>query len=453
MERARFSRREVLASSAILLTGNAWVRVPCASTDAADVDELVRWIVTTPRESALQRGARELCAGLDPARLLGAVLIAAARDIRTDRPTFNHAALSVSAIDQLTDGAALVTRQRNALWCLDYFKEVQAAETRNDDWRMPAVESSKLPSGAAARAALVDSLERWDREAADVAIAGFFRSAALDEVYALVWEYAPRCVGNIGHKGIYAALSRRALPLAGDRYAEDVLRSVVSSFFIGGRTERAAPFERSRELVVRAIAPRVQRAATDIGPARELLGAIRQHAPEEMPPIVAKLMADGAATSTLWDVMVAAACEVAVASPGIVSLHAFTATNSLHYIARHAPSERVAQLALLQAAAWVADFRRGLETDEAAVRIDEKARGAEELDGFFERARLIGRTKCDDVHEFKLTAAAIEEAGLVSNWVRPFVHVALAPHLPEQDRPDGVRLQRVADAVAVASAR
>lgn len=139
--------------------------------------------------------------------------------------------------------------------------------------------------------------------------------------------------------------------------------------------------------------------------------------------------------------------------PGIVSLHAFTATNSLHYTALHAPSERVARLALLQAAAWVAEFRRGLDGDKAAFRIDDKGLRVDEVGRFLERARVAGRTKCDDVHEFKVTAAALEEASLVSSWVRPFVCAALDLHLPSPIRPDGARPNRIRDAIEVAAAR
>lgn len=480
MGRAGTSRREVLAWSALLLGTRGWSavsRAPRAPCRADEAEERVRWVMATPREAALLRGARELEAGLDPGLLLGAVLVAAARDIRTDRPSFNHSALSVSAIDQLGAPASGVERRRNALWCLDYFKEVQEAEAASDDWRMAPVEASSLPAGPAARAALVEALERWDRAAADAALAGWVRSAPLDLVYALVFEYGLRCVGNIGHKAIYAALSRRALPLAGERFAEDVLRSVVSSFFLGGPTQRAAPFEKSRELVGAGIAAGVRRAGSDDGPGRELLGALRRSAPDEMPAVVARLLADGAAPEGLWHAVVTAAAEVVVAEPGVGALHALTSANALHHIALHAPSQRVAQLALLQSAAWVAWFRADLDARATALRIDalepapaapdalfgEQAGlpkasaalwlGAREPEAFLARAQRAARTRSDDVHEFKLAAAALEEARASSPQARPFVCAALAMHLPSEGRTDGVRLQRIDSALAVAALR
>jgi hypothetical protein len=489
MGRGRTNRRELIGWSAALALTAVWKdragarahalgwRDPSQSR-ADQVENIVRWILTTPRDPALRRAARELHAGLDPAQLLGAILVASARDIRTDRAAFNHSALSVSSIDQLTGSATPEVRQRDVLWCLDHFKEAQETEARSEDWRMAPIEAARVKDGARARAALVDALESWDRDAADVAVAGWVRSAPLDEVYALIWEYGLRCVSNIGHKGIYAALSRRALPLAGDRFAEDVLRSVVSSFFLNGRTLKSAAFERSRELVERGIVARTARPVSDVGPARELLSAIRQSTSTDAPSVVAKLLEDGAARSTLWDAVVIAACEVSVAVPSVASLHAVTSTNSLHYIARHAPSERVAQLALSQSAAWVAEFRTGLKGEETAFRIDgveaapstmdailaEDVRGmpavrgalwlgVNEPDSFLERAHALARTKSDDVHEFKLAAAGLEEARVVGAWARPFVCAALAVHLPAPTRSDGTRPQRIRDSMEVASTR
>jgi hypothetical protein len=168
----RADRRELLVwSAAAAGLELASRRVPRGRAD--EIDELVRWIVTMPREPALKRGARELAAGLAPERLLGALQVAAARELRTDRPRFNHDALVVSSVDQLSAGAALVERRSLALWCLDHFKESQDLEAQSEDWKMAPIGARELPRGAAARAALIDAFERWDAAAADVAIAGW----------------------------------------------------------------------------------------------------------------------------------------------------------------------------------------------------------------------------------------------------------------------------------------
>jgi len=467
-------RREFLGASLALGALAAWRPRP----RAADVEELVDWIASTPRDPALQRAARELRAGLDPAQLLGALLVSAARDIRTDRPGFNHAALAVSAIDQLGAGQPRAARERAALWCLDYFKDVQAAEARSDDWRMQPLEAGKLPTGAKARAALVDAFERWDRDAADLALAGWVRSAPLDEVYALVWEYGLRSQSNLGHKGIYAAYSRRALPLAGERFAEDVLRSVVSSFFLHGRADEATPFEESRKLASAAVAAHAPLPPSDTGPARELLAALRKGPSAELPAAVAKLLAGGAAASSLWDAILVAASEVTIAGASTASVHALTSANSLHHIARSANDERIARLALMQAAVWISDFERRLQENGPTLRIEslepaeatvdavlaagpaDPARtkgalwlGAHQHESFLARVQQLVPTKADDVHEFKPAAAALEEARLVGEWARPWVCAAAVIHLPASGRADSTQLQRIRDALAVAAPR
>jgi hypothetical protein len=445
---------------------------------AIDLKETLHWVMTTPRDPAMRRGAREMHAGLDPGHLLGAVLVAASRDIRTDQPTVNHAVLSVSAIDQLTRSASVAERERGALLGLDFFKAAQAAEALHDDWRMAPLEAAKIPSGTQARAALVDALERWDREAADVAIAGFVRSAPLDEVWAVVWEYALRCSQRNGHKVIHSALSRRALPLAGERYAEDVLRAVVAMLFSGGRSSSADAFETSRGLVKSGLAVRPDARATDGGPARELLAELRTSKNSEMPEKTAALIRGGAAPAALWDAIVTAACEVAVAEVDLGPLHAVTSTNSVHYIARNAPNARVELLALLQGAAWVVEFRRHLTTDSSRVRIDAleadestldevlvperrtltNARGAlglaaRDAELFLGQCRAASLAKDDDIHEIKLAAAALEEARCVSTSVRPYACAALSVYVPSPQREDGETLCKIRDARAMASAR
>src|SRR5262245_41608302 len=99
------SRRDVLSWSGALALGAALTRGarssstradacgtwPASSAPAArsasagvDLEDTLRWVMTTPRDPALRRAARELHAGLDPGHLLGAILVAASRDIRTD---------------------------------------------------------------------------------------------------------------------------------------------------------------------------------------------------------------------------------------------------------------------------------------------------------------------------------------------------------------------------------
>jgi hypothetical protein len=374
---ARLARRELLCWSALLVAGRPWFGLLSSRPAADEVQDLVQWIRTTPREPALARGARELRAGLDPARLLGALLLASAREIRTDLPRFNHAALSVSAIDQLARSAPAAERQRTALWCLDYFKEAQRPSPARTIGACRRSTRSGFPGVRAARAALVDALERWDRDAADAAIAGWVRSAPLDEVFDLLFEYGTRCAANLGHKAIYAALARRALPLLGEPYAEDVLRSVVASFFLDGPTPAAAPFERAARSSARGSPAR---AAARGGP-----GA-GQRAPGGAAPLRARGAAAGGRAPDRG--RRSAAFPVGRGRGGGGGGHGGEPRHReparFDLGQRAAPHRargrgpRLALLALLQAAAWGARFRRCARRGPAGLSVGRRGAGAVE---------------------------------------------------------------------------
>jgi hypothetical protein len=77
--------------------------------------------------------------------------------------------------------------------------------------------------------------------------------------------------------------------------------------------------------------------------------------------------------------------------------------------------------------------------------------GAREPERFLAHARSLARRSADDVHAFKLAAAAVEEAQLCGSWARPFACAALGVHLPSPGTADTERLQRIREALAVAS--
>ncbi len=466
----RFDRRRLLQGTAALGASAALCSLRRVQVVKVVDDELLHWIAVTPRDEALRRAARELAHGLDPALLLAALLVSAAREFPSDRAQFNHAALGVSAMLQLSLEARDDERVDLALWKFDHFKEDQARYADDASWRFAKIEDSKLPAPQNAKAALVDALEKWDAPAADVALVALLRSTSIAETYALVWEYGLRCRGNIGHKAIYAALSYRALALA-QRCAEDVLRSVVRSFFIGGKSDDAAPFEESRAIVARGIDRKRELAADDLGPTRELLGEIRTAKPTELPSIAAKLASSGARANSLFDAARIAAAEIGVADPSIAPLHALTSLNSLAWIAANSGSKRVADLALLQAPAWMAGFRSALASKTAdglefrieslreakssdaddprslAIRALAAASDREKISELrvevAERARRFGT----EIHQYKHAAAALEEAELAGDFARPFVLATLASHeAPKQT--DDERWSRIREAKA-----
>ena len=148
-------------------------------------------------------------------------------------------------------------------------------------WRLPPVKESSIPPARKARQALVDALEKWDPEAADVAVAGLVRTAGADEVTEVLWKYAPRDFRSIGHKIIFAANARRTLGVIGwQQHAEPILRSLVYAMLATeNRDPKAdAPADRpgriNRERAKES-APTGRTASRTPAAATELLAAFR----------------------------------------------------------------------------------------------------------------------------------------------------------------------------------
>ena len=119
---------------------------------------------------------------------------------------------------------------------------------KEGDWALVPVEESSVPSASQARQRFVDSMNRWDDRAADVAIAGLCRTRGAAEVIDAIWPHAIRDWQNIGHKAIFAAHSWRTLERIGWEHAEPVLRSLVFGLLNGGPGDSAATYDTNREL-------------------------------------------------------------------------------------------------------------------------------------------------------------------------------------------------------------
>ena len=484
MTASRMDRRTVLGLAAGLgLGAGVPVRIALAGrarSDERGPDAVARWIVATPRERALARAVHELGAGLSEPDLLGGCLLAAAREVRPDVARFNHAALVVTSVGALTADLPREQRLPSLLWLVDSFKVEQERET-GDDWHLAAAPTVRAPSATAARAELVRAFDAWDPPAADAALVAFVRAAPIAEVLALVQEYGLRTRSNAGHKAIYAMVVRRALPFVGERWAEDLLRSCVASFFIHGRTEDVPIFDASRELVARSLCAEGDARVADADVRREVLAMLRSRAPEDVPAAIAALVRAGAATGAIWDAYAMIAVEAAIIEPGTGPLHSVTSTTAVHHIAAHAADARLADLALLQAGVWLARARANatgalhVESLEplppgepspgandclarvigpyeegrpsaarraVGVAADELA--AAELAG---AAREVVCAKADDVHEFKLTAAVLEELSRVGPEARRALLAALAVYVPDPRRASGDERTRIAEAI------
>ena len=177
--------------------------------------------------------------------------------------------------------------------------------------------------------------------------------------------------------------------------------------------------------------------------------AIRQATPEAASAEAVKLLNAGVSPGSLWDAAVLSACELLMHNPGILTLHATTATNALHYTYTASGDDTTRRLALLQAIGWQPMFRgrtkladaEGIDSDEAQCRArrartmmsqsreifttisDDRKKAAAKAqaylgkggssDLFFDAARRMIFHKGHDSHDYKYGAAVLGGIPLV----------------------------------------
>jgi hypothetical protein len=391
----RSNRRQFLkvsaATTACLGLGDLGFlsRLPCLTAAEAaippnvvrfspEIEPLVRMIEETPRERLLEEVASRIHRGLSYRQVLTALFLVGVRNIQPRPVGFKfHSVLVVNSAHLASLSSPDSDRWLPIFWALDYFKSAQEQDAREGDWSMTAPDEPKLPSSALARRAFMDAMNNWDEPAADAAVTGLTRTAGAQEIFELFCRYGARDFRDIGHKAIYVANSWRTLQAIGWQHAEPVLRSLAYALLDrGGRpnpakTDLAAdrPWRRNQ-----AIAGRIRPDWLDGQPSssatRELLQVLRQASPEEASAQVVALLNRGVSPQSIWDAMFNGAGELLVRRPGIISLHAVTSTNALHFAFQASSNDETRRLLLLQNAAFLTLFR-GDETSLSSDKLDE----------------------------------------------------------------------------------
>jgi len=477
-------RRDFLRGlgGSLLAGGAAWSALgglaPLRAQDAKVTPEIVqlrgemeavaRWIETTSRDQILSAAVDALRKGLPYRQLLGGLFLAGIRNIKPRPVGFKfHAVMVIESAHQLGLDAAQPDRLLPVFWALDNFKASQEADVREGDWALGPVKESAVPSPGEARQRFAEAMEQWDEEAADAAVAGLYRAAGSSEVAEVLFRYGARDWQNIGHKIIFTAHSFRTLHTIGWEHAEPVLRSLVFGLLNGGKAsataESAAPYASNLELAssVRKdwMAGKADPAATTA-----LLGTLRQAKPDEAAREAALALKNGVSPSSIWDAVSLAAGELLIRQPGIVALHAMTASNSLHYAYQAASQDSTRLLVLLQACSWLCLFREGvrqrsglpegnridqLDADTSAEppsleavfqdltkdralasrRLLAHASRATSLTPLFDTVRRLVFVKGTDSHDYKYASALFEEVSKASPAVRPRLVAAAAYQL------------------------
>ena len=447
-----------------------------------EMEEVVRWIEKSPRERILEEAVDRLKKGLPYRQLVGGLFLAGIRNIKPRPVGFKfHAVMAISAAHQLSLDAPQADRLLPFFWALDTFKSSQAQDVKEGDWTLAPVKESAIPSPSQARQRFVEAMDRWDDEAADIAVAGLCRSAGAAEVMELLWTYGIRDQQNIGHKAIFTAHSFRTLELIGWEHAEPVLRSLVFGLLNGGKSESAAPFDHNKTLIGQ-VRPDWAVGKPDPGATTALLQALRQVNTKDAAVAVVEQLNKGVSASSLWDAILLAGSELLMRKAAIVTLHATTACNSLFYTFRQSGNDATRLLSLLQAASWITMFRDGARSrdglpdkphiDEfapsetapsdvteifdglkqnrtnAAAQALAYARAGGSASNFFDAARHLILTKGTDAHDFKFAASAVEDFTHASPNVRPQLLAASIFYLKGSRDGDSPLLQRARGALA-----
>jgi hypothetical protein len=252
-------------------------------------------------------------------------------------------------------------------WAIDYFKDSQARDVREGNWTMAPVDDSAVPQARKARSAFTSAMDQWDEAAADAAIAGLARSAGASEIYEILFRYGARDFRSIGHKAIYVANSLRTLQCIGWQHAEPVLRSLAYALLNHDGEDNPANHDYAADRSWRRNQDRMARIKEDwtggtpsSGAATDLLGTLRQGSDDEACDHVVTLLNQGAGPQSIWDALLGGAAELMLRQPGLVSLHAVTTTNALHYAFQASGDDHTRRMLLLQNASFLTLFRAAM---------------------------------------------------------------------------------------------
>jgi hypothetical protein len=450
-----------------------------------EIEPVVRWIEETPRERALEVGVAHLKNGLSYRDLLAGLFLAGIRNIKPHPVGFKfHAVMVINSAHLLGQTAPVTDRLLPLFWALDNFKGSQAQDIKEGDWTLAKVDEAHLPTPGKARDAFIQAMEAWDASGADTAAAALCRTSGAAEAMEPFWRMAVRDQRNIGHKPIFAAQSWRTLQAIGWQHAEPVLRSLAFGLLDlhgDSRHVPVGPYQANLENA-RRVRDDWQVGRHDPGATRTLLATIRHASPYDASAEVVRLLNQGVSADSLWDAVVLSSSELLMRSPGIISLHATTSANSLHYIYGASGDDTTRRLALLQAAGWQPLYRDRAKPPtapaiDALEPIDPETKGDEAVgeifaavsqdrgeaarktlgflarggstDLVFDAARRMIFHKGRDSHDYKYGAAAWEECVLASDpkWRAPLAAATMF-NLPGAKTPDSPLMNRARDAVA-----
>ena len=356
-----------------------------------EIEPLIRLLEETPRERLLEEVAGRIKKGTTYREILSALLLAGVRNIQPRPVGFKfHAVLVVNSAHLASVNSPDSDRWLPIFWALDYFKSSQARDVQEGDWTMASVKESEVPSSGKARELFAEGMDRWDEAKVDAATAGLARAAGAQEVFDLFAKYGARDFRDIGHKAIFVANSWRTLQAIGWNHSEPVLRSLGYALLQhsgsnpGESSHEADLPGRLNEKMLKTIRGDWQGGVVKKEATSEMLSVLREGTWEDASRKVVELLNKKISPQSIWDGIFQHASEMLMRRPGIVSLHASTTTNALHYAHQHTFNDETRRFLLLQNAAFLTMFRdRGGVKEGVAIDQFEPVDGVPGIDEIF----------------------------------------------------------------------
>lgn len=480
------NRRAFIKKSALTAAAFGTARIGSAArpaTASLTGDELVRLLIDADREPLLELLVTRIKKGLDYPSLLGAVADASARQVRPyPHVGFKyHAFMVLHSVHRTTLLGRPEDRWLSILWSADVLKGSQAAEQRSGSWTLGPVAEHLVPGADKAETAFRKAMERWDPEAADAAVVGLLRSMGRERIFDLLFRYGARDFRAIGHKAITVANCHRLLGVVGAEHAEPMLRSLILALLNHKGEPNPADIDLAPDRPWRQNLVMAEQAPTPVpakgegggGAVAGLLEVLREGTADDASRAVLASSAQGADDADLWTAIFSAAGDLMVKQSKIVSVHANTTAQALHYAYRHASDLGTRRMILLQAASFMPLFcdllggnRRslGIETLEASdlnvdsssaledifetINVDrvDAARktfgylsaGGNEL-SFMQLARHYVVDRNLGYHDYKLAESAFENAAaLESPWRERYLASSVLYLKGSADKPNEV---------------
>jgi hypothetical protein len=441
---------------------------PQAVRLSEDIEPLVRLLEETPREQLLEAVAARIKQGTSYKEILAALLLAGVRNVQP-RPEVGfkfHAVLVVNSAHLASLASPPEHRWLPIFWSLDYFKVAQAEDRDQGNWTMSAVEEAAVPDAQHAPAAFTQAMQRWDEPAADAAAAALARHLKPHEAFELFCRFAARDFRSIGHKAIFVSNAFRTLEHIGWQHAEPVLRSLAYALLKHEGTNPATadlePDRPWRTNQARAAQLRDDwlTGRADPAAAGELATVLRTASAEDACDHVVQSINSGLSPDVVWDALFVSAGELLCRQPGIISLHALTTTNAIHYAFRTTQDEQMRRLLLLQNAAFLPMFRQrmygrgavgelnllqlepwraaappsveeifadvGRNTLDAARKVIAYTTHHPDATELIDTARLLVFFKGNNSHDYKFSSAVLEDYGHLSpEWRARFLAASM----------------------------